>query len=83
VLENALADYDGTVLVISHDRYFLDATVDRIVELENGTLVEYLGSYMYYVEEKARRARGEPPSQEDADEEQTEFDRRVRNSRAR
>jgi ATP-binding cassette subfamily F protein 3 len=59
VLENALADYDGTVLVISHDRYFLDNIVDRIVELDNGALTEYLGNYTYYVEEKARRARGE------------------------
>lgn len=55
VLEAALEDYDGTVLVISHDRYFLDNIVDRIVELENGTLTEYLGNYTYYVEEKARR----------------------------
>lgn len=59
VLENALADYNGTVLVISHDRYFLDNIVDRIVELDNGVLTEYLGNYTYYVEEKARRARSE------------------------
>ncbi len=61
LLETALADYDGTVLVISHDRYFLDNTVDRIVELDasRGVLTEYLGNYTYYVEEKARRARGE------------------------
>ncbi|MCL4395401.1 MAG: ATP-binding cassette domain-containing protein [Chloroflexi bacterium] len=82
VLENALADYDGTVLVISHDRYFLDGTVDRIVELDQGTLTEYLGNYTYYAEEKARRARGEPPLPLDADDEQTEYERRVRRSRA-
>lgn len=58
ILENALADYDGTVLVISHDRYFLDNTVDRIVDLDDGVLTEYLGNYTDYVEEKARRARG-------------------------
>jgi ATP-binding cassette subfamily F protein 3 len=50
ILEAALADYDGTVLVISHDRYFLDNVVDRIVELENGVLTEYLGNYPNYVE---------------------------------
>lgn len=60
VLEAALADYDGTVLVISHDRYFLDNVVDRIIELDDGLVTEYLGNFTYYVEEKARRARGEP-----------------------
>jgi ATP-binding cassette subfamily F protein 3 len=56
VLESALDDFEGTVLVISHDRYFLDRFVDRIVELEEGTLTEYPGDYTYYREEKARRA---------------------------
>ena len=59
VLEDALSDYNGTILVISHDRYFLDNVVNRIAELERGTTTEYLGNYTYYVEEKARRARGE------------------------
>ena len=57
ILEAALADYDGTVLVISHDRYFLDNVVERIVVLDDGALTEYLGNYTYYAEEKARRAR--------------------------
>ncbi len=52
VLENALAEFEGTVLVISHDRYFLDRTVNRIVELENGALTEYEGGYSDYVEKK-------------------------------
>jgi ATP-binding cassette subfamily F protein 3 len=56
VLENALDEFEGTVLVISHDRYFLDRIVDRIVEMENGVLTEYAGNYTYYREEKARRA---------------------------
>jgi ATP-binding cassette subfamily F protein 3 len=55
VLENALDEFEGTVLVISHDRYFLDRVVDRILELEDGTLAEYAGDYTYYREEKARR----------------------------
>lgn len=50
VLENALADFNGTLLVISHDRYFLDRTVQRILLLENATLTEYMGSYSDYVE---------------------------------
>jgi ATP-binding cassette subfamily F protein 3 len=54
VLENALDEFEGTVLVISHDRYFLDRVVERIVELEDGTLAEYPGDYTFYAEQKAR-----------------------------
>jgi ATP-binding cassette subfamily F protein 3 len=53
VLESALDEFEGTVLVISHDRYFLDRVVDRIVELEDGVLTEYAGDYTYYREKKA------------------------------
>ncbi|MBI3734392.1 MAG: ABC-F family ATP-binding cassette domain-containing protein [Chloroflexi bacterium] len=56
VLEDALDEYRGTLLVISHDRYFLDRIVNRIVELEDGTLKEYLGNYTYYKEQKAKQA---------------------------
>jgi ATP-binding cassette subfamily F protein 3 len=52
VLENALEEFVGTVLVISHDRYFLDQTVDRIVELTAGKLQEFSGSYSEYVEKR-------------------------------
>jgi ATP-binding cassette, subfamily F, member 3 len=55
VLENALDEFEGTVLVISHDRYFLDRVVDRIVELDDGALTDYQGDYTYYAEQKARR----------------------------
>jgi len=55
VLENALAEFEGTVLIISHDRYFLDGTVRRIAELKDGALTEYLGGYSEYVEQKNRR----------------------------
>ncbi|NLF13474.1 MAG: ABC-F family ATP-binding cassette domain-containing protein [Anaerolineaceae bacterium] len=57
VLENALDEFEGTVLVISHDRYFLDRVIDRVVELEEGALTSYPGDYSYYAAEKARRAR--------------------------
>jgi ATP-binding cassette subfamily F protein 3 len=53
VLENALADFEGTALIISHDRYFLDRVVDRIVELEDGVLTQYLGNYSAYQAAKA------------------------------
>ena len=48
VLENALNDFNGTVLVISHDRYFLDRTVSRIFALENASITEYIGGYSDY-----------------------------------
>ncbi len=48
VLENALEDFQGTVLVISHDRYFLDRVVNRVVELDAGDLCEYAGGYSDY-----------------------------------
>ena len=53
VLESALEDFEGTVFVISHDRYFLDRVVDRIVELDEGALTEYLGGYSDYQAAKA------------------------------
>ena len=50
VLENALEDFVGTVLIISHDRYFLDQTVDRVVEIRAGELREFAGGYTEYLE---------------------------------
>jgi ATP-binding cassette subfamily F protein 3 len=58
VLENALNDLNGTVLVISHDRYFLDRTVDRIFALENGTIAEYIGGYSDYAAKAGAQASG-------------------------
>jgi len=52
VLEQALEDFEGTVLVISHDRYFLDRTVERLLVIEDGQLVEYQGGYSEYLEKK-------------------------------
>ncbi len=50
VLEERLADFVGSVLVISHDRYFLDRTVDRILELNDAHITEYIGGYSDYVQ---------------------------------
>lgn len=55
VLEDALNEFEGTVLVISHDRYFLDRVVTRIVELQDGALVEYVGNYSDYQAAKTGR----------------------------
>lgn len=54
VLEIALEDFVGTALVISHDRYFLDRTVERLLVIENDQLNEYLGGYSDYLEKKGR-----------------------------
>ncbi|RAP78724.1 ribosomal protection-like ABC-F family protein [Paenibacillus montanisoli] len=54
-LVQELKRYNGTTIMISHDRYFLDQTVDRIIELENGKSAPYPGNYTFYRDEKARR----------------------------
>ena len=59
VLENALNDFNGTVLVISHDRYFLDRTVNRIFALENATISEYIGGYSDYTARVEVQANGQ------------------------
>ena len=55
MLEEALADFDGTVLVVSHDRYFLDRICDQIVAFEEGGLFVQPGNYSYYLEKKKER----------------------------
>jgi len=52
VLEQALEEFEGTALIISHDRYFLNRIADRIAELEKGSLTEYAGDYTYYAQKK-------------------------------
>ncbi|MDR3560108.1 MAG: ABC-F family ATP-binding cassette domain-containing protein [Negativicutes bacterium] len=54
-LEDFLRDYTGGVLVISHDRYFLDQVVGRVLELEGGALTGYRGNYSRFLEQKAER----------------------------
>lgn len=51
-LENALAGYDGTILAVSHDRYFINSLAERIINFENKKLVSYGGSYDYFLEKK-------------------------------
>jgi ATP-binding cassette, subfamily F, member 3 len=61
VLEEALNAFDGTVLTISHDRYFLDRIANRIFEIDEGDLTEYVGGYSDYAEQKRRQSQP-PPS---------------------
>jgi len=53
ILEDALSNYDGTVLVVSHDRYFLNKLCNKIIDMTSEGLTEYLGNYDYYLEKKA------------------------------
>lgn len=52
ILEDAVNAYEGTVLYVSHDRYFINRTASRILELSDGQLTGYLGNYDYYLEKK-------------------------------
>lgn len=66
VLEETLRDFDGTLLIVSHDRYFLDQMVEKIWELEAGRAVEYLGNYSDYKAKKADMLRLKTEAEEDA-----------------
>ncbi|WP_211482642.1 MULTISPECIES: ATP-binding cassette domain-containing protein [unclassified Bacillus (in: firmicutes)] len=52
ILENALIDFPGTILFVSHDRYFINRIATKVIELSQGGAEEYLGDYDYYVEKK-------------------------------
>ena len=52
ILEDAVNNYEGTCLYVSHDRYFMNKTADRILSLNNGKLINYLGNYDYYLEKR-------------------------------
>ena len=58
-LENFLIEYEGTILLISHDRYFLDKVATKTILLENGYTKIYFGNYSYFLEEDERRSLAE------------------------
>ena len=58
VLEGALEDFDGTILTVSHDRYFINRVADRIIEMRPDGVKEYLGNYDDYLEKKRREEAG-------------------------
>lgn len=62
ILEEALNNYSGTVLYVSHDRYFINQTATRILELVNRTFVNYIGNYDYYLEKKEELTRAYAPA---------------------
>ncbi|MGQ5709894.1 ABC-F family ATP-binding cassette domain-containing protein [Lactobacillus sp. PSON] len=63
VLEEALNEYDGTLLFVSHDRYFINQLANKIVSVRNGHAKIYEGNYSYYLDEKAKQAAGTTPSE--------------------
>lgn len=66
ILEEALNSYTGTVLYVSHDRYFINQTATRIMDLTNQAIVNYIGDYDYYLEKKEEMTRIYAPAQETA-----------------
>ena len=65
ILEDALCNYTGTVLYVSHDRYFINRTATRILELTNKSMVNYIGNYDYYMEKREELTRIYAPGQEE------------------
>lgn len=66
ILEQALKHYTGTVLYVSHDRYFINETATRILELTNQAMVNYIGNYDYYLEKKEELTQIYAPKEEEA-----------------
>ena len=54
LFQRALLEYDGTMVIVSHDRYFLDNLVDRVLEIRGGRLYDYPGNYSYFVEKRGQ-----------------------------
>src|SRR6185436_10410549 len=54
-IEEYLSEYEGTIVIVSHDRYFLDRVVTKIVEVDNEKLISYSGNYTFFLQEKAMR----------------------------
>ena len=57
MLEQALSNYNGTALIVSHDRYFISKVANKIVEIREGQLIKYQGDYKYYKEKKIEEAK--------------------------
>lgn len=53
-IENLINAYEGSVIIVSHDRYFINEVTDRILSFENKKLINYLGNYDYYLEKNLR-----------------------------
>ena len=74
VLEDALAGFGGTIITVSHDRYFINRVADRIIEMQPDGVTEYMGNYDDYLEKKNRPA----PQEQTAGKTRTELDKEKR-----
>ncbi|MDD5712265.1 MAG: ABC-F family ATP-binding cassette domain-containing protein [Smithellaceae bacterium] len=64
VFQSALLGYHGTLIIVSHDRYFLDHLIDRVFEIRDGVLHEYHGNYSYFIEKRAQLEHTDAPETE-------------------
>lgn len=77
LFQRALLEYDGTLVIVSHDRYFLDNMVTRVVEIASGKLLDYPGNYSYFIEKrKALSSETEEKRAEQKEKEDPEKDRK-------
>jgi len=88
VLEEALAEFEGTILVVTHDRYFLDQIINKLLVVDNQTIEMHLGNYSDYLARKTKReepvsAAAEPVKKETDDWEQLRQKRRERRKKER
>ena len=70
LFQRALLEYDGTLVIISHDRFFLDNLVTRVVEISKGKLINYEGNYSYFIEKREEATRREGAGGENPQEKQ-------------
>ena len=77
-LENAILNYEGSMLIISHDRYFLNKIINKIIELEESGIKEYLGDYSYYVQKKEKPTRFQAMENKDSGKTKTQIKSEVK-----
>ena len=63
IFQNALLSYTGTVVIVSHDRFFLDRLVHRVIEIRDGRRHEYLGNYSYFIQKRSEMAQADAGSE--------------------
>ncbi len=66
IFQNALLHYSGTIVLVSHDRYFLDNLVSRVLEIRDGRLHEYTGNYSYFIQKREAAIASEAQDREDS-----------------
>lgn len=83
VLEEALMEYDGTIILVSHDRYLLSKVADRIIEIDSGNIEDFAGGYNFYSEQKAERAEAQERDRLRAKEEKLKAEKDAKAYRSR